>query len=142
MITLAILKQMAADQVAGLTIDEDFFWEEVPLQKDGNPAQGVWVVTRGGGQSTASGLNQRSTVDFYVAFSSKPKTEVVLEQIREWIRTNPSICELTGTVGSVQYAYENIRIRPATTPQNQGATENGMIVKLASADIYFDKINL
>ena len=46
MITLAILKQMEADQVGNLTIDRDFFWEELPLQKNGEPAQGVWLVTK------------------------------------------------------------------------------------------------
>lgn len=138
MITLAILRQMATDGVADLTVDQDFFWEEMPLQRNGEPAQGVWLVTRGGGSSTQTGLNQHTTVDFYVAFNNKPKTEEVLEQIREWVRTHQSICELSGAVGNIRYSYENIRIRPATTPQNYGATENGMIVKLASAEIYFD----
>ena len=35
MITLALLKQMEADQVADLVIDRNLFWEEMPLQKDG-----------------------------------------------------------------------------------------------------------
>lgn len=139
MITLAILKQMAADGVADLTPDKDFFWEEMPLQRDGNPAQGVWLVTRGAGTSTQSGLNQHSTVDFYVAFDSKPKTEDVLHKIRTWVQQNPAICSLSGTAGNIRYDFENIRIRPASTPQNYGATTNGMIVKLASAEIYFDE---
>ena len=48
MITLAIFKQLATESVAGLIEDTNFFWEEAPLQRDGNPAQGVWMVTRGG----------------------------------------------------------------------------------------------
>lgn len=138
MITLAILKQMAQDQVAGLVVDQNFFWEEMPLRRNGEPAQGVWLVTRGGGESTRTGLNQHTTVDFYVAFDSKPKTEEVLEEIRKWIQRTPVICELSGSAGNIRYSFENVRIRPATTPQNYGATENGMIVKLASAEIYYD----
>lgn len=140
MITLAILKQMAADQVAGLTLDKDFFWEELPLQKDGKPAEGVWIVTRGGSaQNTPNGINQQQTIDFYVAYANKVKAEAAHEAIATWLRNNLGICELSGTVGGNSYHYQNIRIRPTTTPQNYGATENGNIVKLASADVRFDK---
>lgn len=140
MITLAILRQMAHDQVANLTVDKDFFWEELPLQRDGKPAQGVWVVTRGGSAvDTPHGINQGQTIDFYVAYANKPKAEATLEAIAEWIRTNMCICDLSGTVGDSSYHFKNIRIRPTTTPQNYGATENGNIVKMASADVRFDK---
>lgn len=139
MITLAILEQMASDGVAGLKVDKDFFWEELPLQKDGKPAEGVWIVTRGGSaRNTPNGINQQTTIDFYVAYANKVKAETTLEAIASWIRNNIGICELSGTVGGSSYAYTNIRIRPTTTPQNYGATENGNIVKLASADVRFD----
>ena len=139
MITLAILEQMASDGVAGLKVDKDFFWEELPLQKDGKPAEGVWIVTRGGSaRNTPNGINQQTTIDFYVAYANKVKAETTLEAIATWLRNNLGICELSGTVGGSSYAYTNIRIRPTTTPQNYGATENGNIVKLASADVRFD----
>lgn len=140
MITLAILQKMAADQVAGLEVDKNFFWEEAPLQKNGEPAQGVWIVTRGGSLAgTPHGLNQRTTADFYVAFNDKAKTEATLTSILAWIRANLGICELSGRVGSSRYHYENIRIRPTASPANYGTTTNGMIVKLASAEIYYDQ---
>lgn len=140
MITLAILQKMASDQVAGLKVDEDFFWEELPLQKDGKPAQGVWIVTRGGSAiNTPNGINQGQTIDFYVAYANKVKAEATHEAIAQWLRNNLGICDLSGTVGGSSYHYQNIRIRPTTTPQNYGATENGNIVKLASADVRFDK---
>lgn len=141
MITLAILKQMATDQVADLTLDKDFFWEELPLQKDGKPAQGVWIVTRGGtAVNTPNGINQQTVIDFYVAYQNKAKAEAILAEIADWIRSNPSICEMSGSVGDgSSYKFQNVRIRPTTTPANYGATENGNIVKVASADIRFDK---
>ena len=142
MITLAILQKMAADGVAGLEQDKNFFWEELPLQKNGEPAQGVWIVTRGGAlNNTPKGLNQRSIADFYVAMADKTKTEATLRDILDWIRKNLSICEASGTVGGSRYAYQNIRIRPTASPANYGATTNGMIVKMASAEIYYDQIN-
>ena len=142
MITLAILQKMAADGVAGLQTDKTFFWEEAPLQKNGEPAEGVWIVTRGASLAgTPHGLNQRATADFYVAFADKTKTETTLREIIDWIRANLGICELSGTVGDSRYHYENIRIRPTQSPSNQGVTANGLIVKVASAEIYYDQTN-
>lgn len=138
MITLALLERMALDNVAGLVIDQNLFWEELPLRHDGKPAQGVWLVTRGGSSGDAKGRNERSTVDFYVALANKPMTEAVHQVILRWIIDNPCFCELSGSVGGSTYSFTNIRLRPTTTPQNQGATENGMIVKIASAEVIYD----
>ena len=137
MITAAILIKLTTD-TQGLTLDQNAFWEEAPLQRDGTPAQGVWLVTRGGNQTTSRGTNQLTTMDFYVAFKDKTKTEKTIQTISEWIRNNKTICELSGTVGDSRYNFTNIRIRPATTPTNYGATENGLIVKMASAQVYYD----
>lgn len=139
MITLALLQQMVADNVADLVVDQNCFWEQAPLQKDGRPASGVWLVTRGGNAANSpKGLNLRSTVDFYVALANKPKTEYVHQQILEWLIKNPCICELSDSVGGITYSFSNIRVRPTTTPQNYLITENNLVVKIASAEIIYD----
>lgn len=139
MITLALLRQMVADNVADLEIDKNCFWEQAPLQKDGSPASGVWLVTRGGNASNSpKGLNLRSTVDFYVALANKPKTEKVHRDILEWLILNPCICELSGSVGGTTYKFTNIRIRPTTTPENIVVTQNNLVVKIASAQLVYD----
>lgn len=139
MITLALLEQMVNDGVADLVIDQNCFWEQAPLQKDGSPASGVWLVTRGGNAANSpKGLNLRSTVDFYVALANKPKTEAVHQEILEWLIANPCICELSGSVGGVTYSFTNIRIRPTTTPQNFVITQNNLVVKIASAELVYD----
>lgn len=139
MITLALLRQMELDEVADLKIDSNCFWEQAPLQKDGRPASGVWLVTRGGNAANSpKGYNLRSTVDFYVALANKPKTEAVHQDILEWIIENPCLCELSGSVGGTTYSYKNVRIRPTTTPQNFVVTENNLVVKIASAEIIYD----
>lgn len=139
MITLAILDQMEIDEVAELVTDENFFWEEEPLQKDGKPAQGVWLVTRAGNAANSpKGLNLQSTVDFYVAFKEKPKTEAVHQAILRWMLANKYFCRLSGSAGNTTYVFSNVRIRPTTTPENYGATENGLIVKIASAEVIYD----
>ena len=139
MITLALLEQMVSDNVADLEIDKNCFWEQAPLQKDGSPATGVWLVTRGGNASNSpKGLNLRSTVDFYVALANKPKTEEVHQEILEWLIMNPCICELSGSVGGTTYKFTNIRIRPTTTPENVVVTQNNLVVKIASAQLVYD----
>lgn len=139
MITLAILEKMAADGVADLEIDNNCFWEQAPLQADGKPASGVWLVTRGGDASSSpKGFNLRSTVDFYVALANKPKTEAVHQAILDWILKNPCLCELVGSVGGTDYSFSNVRIRPTTTPQNVMITSNNLVVKIASAELVFD----
>lgn len=139
MITLALLKQMVDDGVADLVIDQNCFWEQAPLQKDGSPASGVWLVTRGGSAlNSPKGLNLHSTVDFYVALANKPKTEKVHQKILEWLILNPCFCELVGNVGGTTYDFTNVRVRPTTTPQNFVVTQNGLVVKIASAEIVYD----
>ena len=142
MIAAALIEQMEAESVANLTIDKDFFWEEAPLQKNGDPAEGVWIVTRGGGaDNSVKGMNLQSTLDIYVGFASKPKTEAVHQQIREWLSKSKYFCELSGSIGGITYDISNIRLRPTTTPQNYGSTENGVIVKVASVDVFYDITN-
>lgn len=144
MITLALLNQMAADNVGGLTKNKDFFWEEMPLQSNGKPAQGVWIITRPGSSLGRNGKNLRTTADFYVAFNNKAKTEVVHKAIRDYIAKNLCFCELSGSIDGTSYSYkfENVRLLGATTPQNDGTTENGLIVKVASVElVYNENIN-
>lgn len=139
MITLAILEQMVNDNVADLVVDKNCFWEQAPLQADGKPASGVWLVTRGGSaMNSPKGLNLRSMVDFYVALANKPKTEAVHQAILTWILENPCFCELTGSVGGTTYSFYNVRIRPTTTPQNVMITSNNLVVKIASAELVYD----
>lgn len=139
MITLALYQKMQQDNVAGLADLGNFYWEEMPLQHDGEPASGVWLITRPGNiENTTRGLNLRSTVDFYVGLEDKVEIENFLAQIRNWVTTNRYFCELSGSIGDTNYHFTNIRIRPTTTPQNSGVTENGIFVKVASAEIIYD----
>lgn len=140
MITRAIMQAIEDDEVAGLKVDDNFFWEQEPLQANGKPAQGAWLLSRGGSNlDTTKGLNQRVTIDIYVAYNDKTKTEATLEAIAEWVRTNRVICDLSGTVSGSSYAFTNVRITPASTPQNVGLNAtNGQVIKTVSADIVFD----
>lgn len=141
MITLALLNKMVADGVGGLQKNKDFFWEEAPLQKDGNPAQGVWIITRPASNSGRNGKNLKTTADFYVAFGNKAKTEVIHKAIRDYLTKNMCFCNLNGSIDGTtyQYSFDNVRLRGATTPQNDGITPNGLIVKVASVELVYDE---
>jgi len=140
MITTAIFRKMAADQVAGLVKDTDFFLEEAPLQHDGKPAKGAWLVTRGGDASLAvRKMNLKTTIDIYVAFENKVRIETTHQAILDWIIANKSICSLSGSVGGTTYEFSNIRLFPVTTPENAGVTENGKLVKVASFRVIYDQ---
>lgn len=142
MITYAIFQQMVQDNVGGLIENKDFFWEEVPGQTEGKPASGVWLVTRPGNiTNSRKGLNLKTTIDFYVATRSKPRTEALHRAIRQYFETNLCFCSLNGSVGDTTYSFSNVRVRPTSTPQNVGATENNLIVKVASVELVYDEIN-
>lgn len=148
MITLALFDRMVEEKVAGLIGGDDdegrnFFWEEAPLTIDGEYsklASGVWLITRPGNiDRTAKGLNLRTTVDFYVAFKDKIRIEEVHQAIRHWLTQNRYICSLSNRPGdTTTYQFSNIRIQPTTTPQNNGVTENGLFIKVASALLIYD----
>jgi len=148
MITLALFDCMVEEKVADLIGDEsdpkrNFFWEEAPLTIDGEYsklASGVWLITRPGNiDSTSKGLNLKTTVDFYVAFKDKIRIEEVHQSIRHWLTENRYICHLSSRTGdTTTYQFSNIRIRPTTTPQNSGVTENGLFIKVASALLVYD----
>ncbi len=142
MITAGLFKKIADEKVAGLVANETLFWEEMPLDDNGQPREGVWLVTRGGDiENTANGLNLRTTVDFYVAFRNKVQTENVHAQISAWIRNNLSICRLEGTASEnplITYDYYNVRLRSTTTPSNSGITTSGLTVKVASVRVIYD----
>lgn len=147
MITLALFRQMRDDKVADLVgveanPERNFYWEEMPLPADGKFPEGVWLITRGGlAENSQKGLNLHTTVDFYVAFENKTKAEWVQSQILDYILAHRCFCLLEGDVDGISYKFTNVRLKPTQTPQNAGATTNGLIVKVASAEIVYDKEN-
>ncbi len=148
MITLALYRQILKDGVADLHEGQrgegeddsrNFFWEEAPLQVDGEPASGVWLVSRGGDISgSRKNLNLRTTVDFYIATKDKVTTEQIHQEIYRYLAKTMYFCELSEDADDLKYHFSNVRIRPTSTPENAGATENGLIVKVASCLLVYD----
>ena len=139
MITLALFRYIAEQGVAGLEADVNFFYDELPMQLNGKPASGTWLVTRGSlAGDSGRPRNIRSIADFYVALPNKAEAAKIHSEILAWVRSTKTICSLSGEVGGVAYSFANIRIWPTTTPENVGITENGNLVKMASVQIIYD----
>lgn len=138
MLTIALVKQLAED-IEDLVLDVNLFCEESPIKPDGTFSEGVWAVSRGGQiQNNPHSINLHSIIDIYVAFNDRVKIETTHRAISEWIQTNRTFCTLSGSVGGIEYELNNIRIRQTSTPQNGGITENGVLVKVASLEAYYD----
>lgn len=141
MITIALLQKLAED-IEELVLDKNLFCEELPVRPDGSFAQGVWAVSRGGSiANNANGINLNLVIDIYVALGDRIAIETMHRKIAEWATQNRYICELSGSIGDATYELSNIRIRQTRTPQNSGITENGVLVKVSSLEVYYDSIN-
>lgn len=143
MITTALFKKMADDLAE---VGSEWFYEHMGLSPNDEITEGVWIVTRGGSISNSKGLSLSETIDIYVAFNDKVRTEAEHMRINRWLIENKGICELSGVFTDAQgvdypYAFENIRIVPTSTPSNNGLTTTGLVVKVASANVIYDLVN-
>lgn len=138
MITLHIAKLLAN---AGFgTLDTDIFWEEVPINANGVPRNGIWVVTRGV-PITRTNLHIQS-FDIYARYGNKLTTHQKLESILEYLQTAfVDVCTLPTVPPYSTTVYSNVRIVPTSGIDNVGTDEQDKIIKVVSGEIRWDKEN-
>ena len=134
MIALHILK-LLEDEGFG-TIDTDLFFEEAPLDGQGKPKQGVWIVERG---TTISRLNHRTqNFDIYSRYTNKltgyKKLEAILDFLQE---AYGDVCELPAVPPYSSTVYENVSIEPTSSVENVGTDENDKIVRVISGTVRY-----
>ena len=134
MIALHILK-LLEDEGFG-TIDTDLFFEEAPLDGQGKPKQGVWIVERG---TTVSRLNHRvQNFDIYSRYTNKltgyKKLEAILDFLQE---AYGDVCELPAVPPYSSTVYENVSIEPTSSVENVGTDENDKIVRVISGIVRY-----
>lgn len=138
MITLHIAKWLS-DQGFG-TLDTDIFWEEVPLNSDGKPKDGIWVVPRGTPLSRFNTTTQ--AFDIYSRYANKItgslKLEAILEKLKE---AYGDVCTLPTVPPYSLAEYYNVRFRPTSGIENVGSDDQDKIVRVISAEIQYDKLN-
>lgn len=118
------------------TLDTDIFYEEVTLDGNGVPKQGLWVVERG---STVTRFNSRiQQVDIYSRYNNKLTGAKKLEQILNYFADHYNdICTLPAVEPYSSEVYSNIRIVPVSSLENVGADENGKIIRVISIEVTY-----
>lgn len=135
MVTLHLLKLLENEDFG--IIDTDLFWEEVPLDVDGKPKEGVWIVTRGA-PVTRFNVGVQA-FDIYARYSDKLTTATKLESILTYLQEAFGVCDLP-TVPPYSLAnYTNVSITPTSGVENAGTDENDLIVKVISGEINYKK---
>lgn len=136
MVTLHLLK-LLEDEGFGV-IDTNLFWEEVPLDSNGDPLDGVWIVTRGT-EISRTNVGQQA-FDIYARYANKLTTASKLEDILKYLQeAYGEVCELPDVPPYSASVYSNVRIEPVSSVENVGTDENEKIVKLISGIIRYNK---
>ena len=134
MIALHLLKLLEDNNFG--TIDTDLFFEEAPLDGQGKPKQGCWIVERG---TSVNRFNtQTQNFDIYSRFSNKltgyKKLEAILDFLQE---AYGEVCELPAVPPYSSTVYENVRIEPTSSVENVGTDENNRIVRVISGVVRY-----
>lgn len=136
MIALHILK-LLEDSGFG-TIDTDLFFEEAPLDSQGKPKQGMWIVERG---TSVNRFNtQTQNFDIYSRYTNKLTGYKKLESILEYLQeAYGEVCTLPPVPPHSSTVYNDVRIEPTSSVENVGVDDNGKIVRVISGVVRYNK---
>lgn len=135
MVTLHIAKLLENEGFG--TIDSDIFWEDMPLNSQGDPIDGVWLVSRGAPLDRFNTTTQ--AFDVYSRNSNKLTSSEVLEDILEYLReAYEEVCDLPTISPYSSTEYYNVRIRPVSGIENVGTDEQGKVVRVISAEVQYN----
>ena len=136
MVTLHIA-QLLANEGFG-TLDTDIFWEDMPVDSEGNPKNGVWIVTRGTPVTRFTTTNQ--AFDIYSRYSNKVTSSKKLEDILDYLQeAYGEVCELPTVPPHSMTRYYDARITPVSAIENVGSDEQDKVVRVISGEIKFKK---
>lgn len=138
MVSLHIAK-LLADQGFG-TLDTDIFWEDMPLDSQGNPKNGIWIVPRGTPVSRFNHTQQ--PFDIYSRYSNKVTGSKKLEDILDYLQEAfEEVCELPTVPPHSTTRYYDCTITPTSVIENVGSDEQDKVVRVISGEIKFKKEN-
>lgn len=134
MITLHILK-LLEDNGFG-TIDTDLFCEEMPIDKQGNPIQGIWIVSRGSEVNRVDIGNQN--FDIYSRYTNKLTGAVKLDNILNFLKESyGDVCTLPTVPPHSLTEYYNVRITPTSGVENVGIDDQDKVVRVISGNVKY-----
>ena len=136
MVTLHIAK-LLEDEGFG-TIDTDLFWEDVPVNKNGVPKEGVWIVPRGAALTRLNSTLQ--SFDIYSRYTNKVTGSKKLEDILDYLQEAYSdVCELPAVPPYSSTRYYDVQIEPVSGIENVGTDEQDKVVRVISGQIKYKK---
>ena len=136
MITLSLLKQMQTDNIG--TIDTDMFHLEAPLDANGVPRNGLWVLPRG---APVSRFNVNiQPIDIYFRHTNKNVSMKKAKQVLDYLQESFSeICTLPNYPPIFSETYSNVTITPTAGIEYIGEDVNGKLVFVVSGEIRYNK---
>jgi hypothetical protein len=136
MITLSLAKWL--EQEGFGTLEADIFWEEIALDNDGKPKDGIWVVSR---SPSVTRLNVGiQNFDIYARYANKITTEIKLKQILNRLQeAYGDVCTLPSVEPYSSTAYINVTIEPVSGVENVGSDDQDKIVKVISGIVHYEE---
>lgn len=115
------------------------FWQEVPLDTNSKPKQGLWIVSRG---STVDRFDvEKEAFDIFTRYSNKIKGSKQLEDILDFLKdAYGDVCELPTVPPYSTTQYGNVRIRPTSSIEAVGFDEQNMLIRVISGEVQFNKL--
>lgn len=136
MIVHSLLQQMSDDGFG--TVNQDLQMGVIPLNSQGNPRNGIAVITRGN-PITRTQIEIQN-VDFYIRNTNPLDASNTAEQIVEYLQDSYSeICDLPALEGYTTDTYSNVTIEPTSSPEFVGVDENGGHSFVVSGVVRFKK---
>lgn len=134
MITLSLLKQMANDDMG--TIDSDLFHLEAPLDGQGNPKNGAWIVPRGAPVSRHNVNIQ--PFDMYFRHTNKNTSMQRAKEFLDYFKAAyEEVCELPPYPPLFSDGYSNVTIEPTDGIEFVGEDDNRKLVFVISGSIRY-----
>ena len=135
MILLSLLQQF--EDVGLGTIDVDLFYEDAPLDSNGNAKDGMWIVSRGP-QVSHTNTNVQA-FDIYSRHKNKLTGAANLYQVLDYLQEAYSgVCTLPSSPPYTTDTYSNVIITPTSGVESVGVDENGKVVRVISGEIRFN----
>lgn len=132
MITLHLAK-LLADNGFG-TLDQDIFWEDMPVDTKGNPKDGIWIVARGA--SVTRFKVEQQSFDIYSRNKDKLAGSQKLEDILEFLQdAYDTVCDLPTVPPYSLTQYTEVQITPTSGIENVGTDEQDKVVRVISGEI-------
>lgn len=132
MITLHIL-QLLADNDLGI-MNQDLFWEKLPLDKNGVAIMSRGTVLTGGSRS-------RNTLafDLYCRGKNDLLSADRLERVRQFLIDNYPVCDLPVVPGKSNKQYTNVRFVTISNVENLGQDETDRLLWRLSCEVIYGR---